>query len=236
MSIPPWVEQLHHELRVRGLPRATIDRLTVELLDHAQDLCEESHMDATSLELSNRLGSPQEIARLAQFEYRRASFVGRHPVVVFLIAPIPLAIGCLALLGVGLVGLCTAINYVGKTMGAESESLRSAFSEVMRWAPAFFNYVPFALTAAFLGWWGRRGGRLTWALLGCAMVAVLAALFHMNTTLTPVGKGGSLSIGFGLSQTSLAVGQFLVPLLVGGIIMTMPSRSKASPTVHPTVV
>lgn len=75
-------------LITQGLPPEYVDRLRRELTDHADDASTDGSVDATSL-LSD---APNSFSQFAVKQYRSARFEGRHPGVVFLLAPIPVAI------------------------------------------------------------------------------------------------------------------------------------------------
>src|SRR5262245_39866446 len=90
MDSRPWPEQLRQNLRQQNLPPAYIDRLIEELTDHALDTqAENKSMDAQFA--FARLGNTDKIADAAGHEFRRRTFAGRHPWIMFVVSPILIA-------------------------------------------------------------------------------------------------------------------------------------------------
>ena len=79
-------------LLARGLPLAEVRRYMGELRDHRQDLVDEclatglTPAQAQSI-ADARLGTPRQLANAATRRFRRATFVGRHPLFFFGIVP-----------------------------------------------------------------------------------------------------------------------------------------------------
>ena len=100
----PWLEELRGNLACRGLPRSYIARFVAELEDHLQDISLEQEVSvSTDMRKApddrvwvERLGSQEQLVEHAVANYQGASFAGRHPVMVFLLAPIPAALICWA--------------------------------------------------------------------------------------------------------------------------------------------
>src|SRR5215813_8916406 len=101
MAGHPSRDELRSELERQKLPRAYIERLLSELDDHFEDLLEERSTSmgaarklqtkqSTQDDLQQRLGEPAQLALFAGERYHGRSFWGRHPVVTFLIGPLPL--------------------------------------------------------------------------------------------------------------------------------------------------
>src|SRR5204863_3268813 len=82
------------------------ERLLAEWDDHLADLEDEREFDMNAarkpeqeraqerstdiLNIAQRLGDPAQLAAFAEQQYRRRSFLGRHPIFMFLLAPLPL--------------------------------------------------------------------------------------------------------------------------------------------------
>src|SRR6266850_859778 len=100
MASHPSRDELRSELRRQRLPRAYITRLLAELDDHYEDLLEERSTSmgaARKLQLEQddlrqRLGEPAQLALFAAEKYHARSFWGRHPLVTYLLGPLPLLI------------------------------------------------------------------------------------------------------------------------------------------------
>jgi hypothetical protein len=87
-----WDERLEDELARRGVPARSRRRLLAELRDHADDLRDEEGLTMSDNLLDERLGRPAELAARAAEEYRRSSWVARHPFWVFALLPLPAAV------------------------------------------------------------------------------------------------------------------------------------------------
>src|ERR1700755_1996694 len=94
-------QELRRELRRQKLPHAYIERLLAELDDHYEDLLEErsTSMGAArklqteadqSDDLQQRLGGPAQLALFAGEQFHARSFWGRHPLVTYVLGPLPL--------------------------------------------------------------------------------------------------------------------------------------------------
>src|SRR6188508_1248821 len=119
MARHPSRDELRSELRRQKLPRAYIERLLAELDDHYEDLLEERSTsmgaarklqpESISQEnLHTRLGEPAQLALFAAEQYHARSFWGRHPLLTFGFAPLPLLVAlwivvayCMAQFGTG---------------------------------------------------------------------------------------------------------------------------------------
>lgn len=83
MANLPWLDEVLGRLAKRALPPAYIRRFMEELSDHLEDITEETM--STEANVLSRLGEPNQVAEAAIVAYRRRSFLGRHPMVAFLV-------------------------------------------------------------------------------------------------------------------------------------------------------
>src|SRR3954471_8394018 len=113
-------EELERELRRQRLPAAYIARLLSELDDHYEDLVEERSTSmgaARKLQTGQehwdeRLGNPTQLALFAAEQYRARSFWGRHPVVTFVLGPLPMLVVSWIITAETIVGFGMGLNYV----------------------------------------------------------------------------------------------------------------------------
>ena len=96
MARPQWRDRLREELRKRNLPPAYAARLIEELADHVTDLEQENPNKDAQMLVEEKLGSPESLAEAAAVELAGRMFAGRHPVLTFLVAPIPATVLTLA--------------------------------------------------------------------------------------------------------------------------------------------
>ena len=96
MSNQRMLEPMAAELRRRGWTASEVARLIAELDDHIADLLTEQggSMNAPVADerIAARLGRPEEIVAAAVANRRQSSIFGRHPILSFVVAPIPLAL------------------------------------------------------------------------------------------------------------------------------------------------
>lgn len=125
MASHPSRDELRSELRRQRLPRAYITRLLAELDDHYEDLLEERSTsmgaarklqcdgnEINQADLQQRLGEPAQLAIFAAEQYRARSFWGRHPLVTFGLAPLPLLVMLWIAAGAAIVWIGIGIAYV----------------------------------------------------------------------------------------------------------------------------
>lgn len=192
-------QQLRTELTRRGLPRAYINRLVSELDDHLLDLLEErnSPMGAArklqpQLEQDARqqLGNPTQLAIFAADEYHSRTFWGRHPLVTFLFAPLPLLVAFWIVFPLTLFAILWVVGTASQyAFGLADDAFRPEDHLLLQAvATAFFSWyilvLPPLVAAALLCRTYRRNALdWRWPLLGCALVAAAAAMFQVSCRL-----------------------------------------------------
>lgn len=181
-------------------------------------------MEAAS---SSRLGKPEQVAAAAVAAYRRRSFLGRHPVVAFLvfaISPVLSFLVAFTLAG-GVFELCCE-----RLWGTNLACLR----QCEPWVSPALSYVMSLLTVVIpcilasilycrLPRWLGIGKK--WMLMSCATLAVLGSMCYCFVNLSPVPGHQALLWGGGIPMTigQLASAffrprqllQFIVPLAIG---------------------
>jgi hypothetical protein len=183
MSNQRPLDALRVNLLQRGLPAKYVRRIVEELEDHRQDIVDEQGIVPTE----SRLGDLTVLAERIVTEFRASRFVGRHPVLAFVITPIPLVIvawigvflGCLALLCSPLV---EAVGDTERNVGAYGIYLG-------------LRFVPFAAAALLLCRSAYRSGRGRWSFVACVLVALLAGSLVASLTFSTGNKDGRLIFG-----------------------------------------
>jgi hypothetical protein len=225
----PWLEALRGDLVDRGLPPDYAARFVQELDDHIRDILQEEeermHTEMPeaaprpdfAVSVADRLGPPEVLAEQAVAEYRRTTFAGRHPVWMFVVAPMPaLVLGWFLFVVAGALGFeGVAYLLTGGREVAETEvplALRRALY-------AYFYSSAFVPPALLALWWcrlARRSGRgLRWGLAACLLIALAAGSFITQLTPPTPDAKGTFMIGFGIGRRAspLQVAQFAVPFL-----------------------
>jgi hypothetical protein len=168
-----------------------VDRLVEELSDHAADLCAADPSLEAQQDVEARLGTPDQLAAVAKAEFQRRTFAGRHPIWMFIVAPIVAVIG--TFLANGLL-VIAALLLVEKLMGdsfLEHERNTTAFAidlGILQFLNCCIRFVPFALSAWFFVRLGRRSGRRAWSMAACGIVAA-TALFLLAVVNPGTAKG-----------------------------------------------
>jgi hypothetical protein len=212
-------DELRAELARRGLPRAYIARLLSELDDHLIDLLEErnSTMGAArklqpeqiDQNSEQRLGDPTQLAIFAADQYHSRTFWGRHPLVTFLFAPLPLLVACWIVFPLALWAVLWGVSTVGEyAFGLADDTFKPKDHLLLQAvAAAIFSWYmlvlpPLAAAVLLCRTYRRNALDWRWPLLGCALVAAVAATFQISWRLdTGPGESdrGMLMLGFNVS-------------------------------------
>jgi hypothetical protein len=226
MSPSNWHEELRRTFAKTPLPRNYTERLLVELLDHFADLTEEDHVMSTDA-ISNRLGSPQFLANRAVAEFRQRTFAGRHPVLTFLVAPIPCTLLCIAatLFVVFALGSLIPDEAIHEPSNLTATSVGLA---TFTWS---LRLIPFAFLAFLFSRIAYRSGSgWRWGMAASLLIAVLAAGFSVDyhlPTLEP--NSGTFMLGLAVPPGLLQLLQFAIP---AGIAMWLARRHAAAPALN----
>ena len=165
----------------------------------------------------------EAIAENAATQYR-ASWIARHPIVAFLLAPVPLVVTAwLVYLAIGAVVFLVILPAVSSTLALEGKPVDEWVPGVMWFALAFhvgLKFVPPVIVAVVACYLVHRSGQnWRWALVACSVVGIVAGLFSSTLELPIEAGSGRLSVGFGLPPGIDQVGQCLLPLLVGWFLI-----------------
>lgn len=206
-----WAERVDDELARRGVPARFRRRLLAELRDHATDLTDGEDLAMTDEVLNRRLGTPAELADHAAANYRRSTWVARHPLAVFGLLPVPMAITVTLLVLATAVLLWEGIDAVVGGLDAMSRQANFACIDTLVTAERF---VPGVLTAALLARLAVRTRVNRWYVMaGVAQVAVYSGsiIYRLNYSDTP-----------GESECSLGLAWLPVPTGPGWSEWSMP--------------
>jgi hypothetical protein len=238
MDIQQLLDSVSRQSRRRGLPEDFIARYVEELREHITDLIEERNStmskDArTESEVIARIGPPDVLVEAASHEFARRSFFGRHPILTFLVAPIPLAVFAWVATFAALFGCGAGIAMLAEQLwaGRSTDFISTAPTALnIAFAVIFWLGVvlPPAVLTAFICRLARRNGlNWRWSLAGCVLVALTAGLFQAVLEPADPDGHGRLMFGFGLwlfppLQQWL---QFAFPLTIGLWLLWRQSRS-----------
>ncbi|MGD9856037.1 MAG: hypothetical protein AB7U20_13920 [Planctomycetaceae bacterium] len=225
----PSLNDLRTTLIRRGIPPRYAQRVTAELTDHAEDLAERG--DGAD----ERLGDLSQLADEITHTFRRRTFAGRHPWLMFVVLPFPLAIfACIAVL----MAYFGSIMLVAKSLGLPADVPTGPMAAILRIVAVILPTASCAGVTWFLCRSAQRAGyRWTRAVAACLPVLLFAAHTYSVFRPDPSGQsdglyqigffipfvmGNSLFAGFGWQQLL----QTLVPLLVIGGMMAREARKQ----------
>lgn len=219
MNAERWLLELRTELVRRKLPPLYVERMVLELGDHLSNLLEDRmSTDAKDLHgVFDRLGSPGHVAASAAREFRKARFSQRHPVLMFVLAPVlslPL-LWCASILGVLLMVKMLGIESGNSTTTAVWQATDAAIPYLI----VALMVIPVAAAAAFFCRVAARAGvSWKWSLAACCLIAVLGSAAMTHFVLPTETSQGTLSFGlrFALWPTASQLLQFVAPLAICG--------------------
>lgn len=201
-------DEFRDELERRGLPRAYIERLLSELDDHFTDLLEERNTSMNAArklnperdDLQQRLGSPTQLAIFASEQYHARTFWGRHPIITFLVGPLPLVLACWLAFSLALSATILGISYLsGNVLGWSIEPHEHPWLQAIGVALASWYvrvFPPLAAAWLLCRVAHRNGLDWRWPALACSHLAVVAAVFTVSYRLATEPNNGLLVIGF----------------------------------------
>lgn len=210
MEAQDWLEDVAGQLRSSGTSVAYQRRLLDELRDHIEDLCCEERNYAMSAQtvgndaLRSRLGTPQEVAAATKANVTRGRFARQHPLLMFLVLPIPTLILLWVAYTLALVGLIQLfreyrdVDWVVQLGGVLVHSLA---------------YVPAITLVMLISWVATRSrAKVAWWLGSSILVAFVSCLIVVSFTVPTTPGTGSLSVGMGFPPALAHWPQFFVPL------------------------
>ncbi len=218
-------------LHRRGLPNAYIQRVVGELEDHQHDIAGEwSVTDASTASNADRMGNPDVLANALADRYHDRTFAGRHPIVTFLLAPIPAVLLAWTALLLVLFGVVQLYKFWFDHTILTISDMSSVVVGVALLMHIVGIVVPPAAIALFFAWLAYRGGKgMIWSCAATALVAFAALCFH-SVLLFPIEPGtGMYSVGFGFSPHQLfgpQLLQMLVPILAAALVVLTFNRQR----------
>lgn len=211
--------QLRNELTRRGLPPAYIERLVSELDDHYVDLLTErsslmgaarklQFKDSPAIDPQQQLGEPTHLALFAAEQYHARSFWGRHPVVTFLLAPLPLLALCWYAVALGIVGAGKSVAYIcehwfgllaSNTNPGDHLIAQASMIVAVSW---FLIVVP----PLFVAWLlcraaARNALNRRWPIASCSLLAFVAGCLAISYQLAVQPHEGRFMIGFSFAES-----------------------------------
>lgn len=242
--------ELHDELTRRGLPSAYIERLLSELDDHYVDLLAErsSPMSAArklqfeespALDPQQQLGEPAHLALFAAEQYHARSFWGRHPVVTFLLAPLPLLVLSFVAMGLGVTGAGKTIAYICEHWFGMSDSntypgdYLTAQAGMMVAVSWLLIVVPPLVVAWLLCRIAARNAlNWRWPIASCFLLAFVAGCLAVSYRLAVQPHEGQFMVGLGFALSPqwlllVFLPKFAVAMAIG-LLLLASTRQRAA--------
>jgi hypothetical protein len=243
-------QELRRELRRQRLPESYIARLLSELDDHFEDLLEErsTSMGAarklqTEIEshddVEERLGQPTQLALFAAQQYHARSFWGRHPLLTYLLAPLPLLVACWIFFGLAFWAVGSVISYTLSVIGErffgwteQTFANPGEYIWIQAMMIAFMCWYVIVVPPLTAGWllcrtYRRNALDWRWPILACTLLAVVSGMFTTKYTIATEPGNGLFMIGFDFGTSTAWLLRFLPKFaLAMGIGLLMVKRAQ----------
>ena len=166
--------------------------------------------------LASRMGTPKQIAAAADRHAPRVLFARRHPIITYLLTPIPLLIVLWIGYVAGLAGILSGFKSFKDTPWAVQ------LAGVLVHGLA---YVPAVVLTAVIAWVAIRSRtRISWWLTAAGLVALVSGMLMVSLRMPTAPGTGSLQVGLGFPPALSNWPQFLIPLALTAIFMAYSRR------------
>jgi hypothetical protein len=175
--------------------------------------------------LHARLGTADDIVQSAKANLPTGAFARRHPIVTYLVAPLPL------LIVLWIAYLAALIGMVSLFKPTVYEPWHARVAGVLISGLA---YVPTLLVVLVITWIAIRSqSKVRWWLAGALPVAFLSALLVVSFRMPTAPGTGNLNVGLVLPPSIAQFPQFIVPMLIATAFMVYYHvRRSATMTPH----
>ena len=216
MAGSSWLHEVQTALTSERMSHRYRYRLIEELRDHLEDISEEreSPMSTEALHdqmLQSRLGSADDIVQSAKANLPTGVFARRHPIVTYLVAPLPLLIVLWVAYVAALIGIVSLV---------EPSAHVPWHARVAGVLISGLAYVPTLFVVLAITWVAIRShSKIRWWLAGALPVAILSALLVVSFRMPTTPGTGNFSVGFSLPPQLAQLPQFVIPMLVATAFM-----------------
>jgi hypothetical protein len=220
MAGHPSRDKLRSELVRQKLPRAYIERLLSELDDHFEDLLEErsTSMGAArklqteagqSEDSRQRLGEPAQLALFAGDHYHARSFWGRHPIVTFVLGPLPLLVMCWIVTAFVVMWAGVGAAYVGDHWFGQAPDtwqlqdhlwVQASIMVLATWVVIVFP--PLGIAGLLCRIARRNVVDWRWPVVGCTLIAIIAGFVSVAYRLALSPHEGQINLGLNCTYTA----------------------------------
>jgi hypothetical protein len=156
--------------------------------------------------LETRLGDPQEVAAAVEEQAPRALFARRHPVIIYLLLPIPLLVALWVAYTLALAGILSGFQSYKDTVWAVNTAGILIHG---------IAYVPTVILTLLLAWLAIRSRtQIVWWLAGAALVAIVSGMLMVTFRVPTTPGTGLLQIGLGFPPALARWPQIAIPLAI----------------------
>jgi hypothetical protein len=204
MELKEPLDKLRTHLLRRGLPADYVSRTVQELADHHADLAEAESAENgdRANEAWRRLGDVEQLGTELARKYHARTFFGRHPLLTFVIAPLPaMIVFWVATFFLGWMAVFGVATLLGNAAdGALTTDWSVGTDPLPMWSVLMAHYAILAVPPGIGAWWfcrrARRSGRgLGWAAMSCGLVVALAYVVWGKLEMPHDGLGGRMLLG-----------------------------------------
>ena len=203
MGLSQPLVKLHAHLLGRGLPAAYVGRTVQELADHHADLVEGAACEQAdgADQAWQKLGDVERLGDELVRKYRARSFAGRHPLLTFVAAPLPLVVTLwAATFFAGWAAVFNVAELLGNALEQRAPTDWVAGTwPLPTWLVLTVHYAIEALPPAVCAWWfcrlaSRSGRELRWAVVACGLIVLLSCLVYSDLRMPGEGKHAGMML------------------------------------------
>lgn len=190
-------------------------------------------------DLQERLGQPAQLALFAAEQYHARSFWGRHPLVTYVLAPLPLLVSCWIFFGLAFWAVTSAIAYTMSVIGEhffgwteQTFANPGEYIWLQAMMIAFMCWYVIVVPPLTAGWllcrtYRRNALDWRWPILACALLAAVSGMFTTKYQIATEPNNGLFTIGLDIGNSAGWLLRFLPKFaLAMGIGLLMVKRAQ----------
>jgi hypothetical protein len=204
-----WLGEFKSAMQNAGVGKKYISDCCGELSDHWDDIEKELGMEAS--EAVYRVGCPVEAAEQVASSYSRMNWVGRHPILSFVVAPIPVLI----------------VTFCVYALGFYAVVISSADSIpflVVKWLWMVTGTFPSVLMLSLSKSWVSSRRSVMWLGAAAALSLLFAIIF---SPFAHMAESGERMVGYGMNPSWLRP-MLWIPIAIPLIAVVIRQKSESS--------
>ncbi len=216
-----WLAEIAMQMQKAAFSPRRIERMTLELSQHYQDLMEENAMQGMShTQIVERMGTPSHIVEAAKAEKRN-----RSPWLYFGLIPLFATLGCWIAIQASIVAAGSLLESMGYSLRVIEDYAVARMAVSCLWIGAPIGAAFLASCLQFRIFSSRDQGS-TWAVIAFLLIAMVAAPLqnHLNWENHMASSGFQVSLDGSLFQGFRSL-QCLMPLAMLALCLVHRHRS-----------